>query len=383
MTVPVVLVAGVHGPARTAVVDRLLRENPDAAAIHHDLRNAESGTVVRTVRDTGGLRERTEIRLDHACITCATREDLLPQLLTWARLAPVLVVELWDSVEPRTVAEALDQVDLRDVLRLTAVLTALDAEHLPVDICRGERLRDVAKSSAAGDERFLAEVLARQIEYATALVLPELMPAPLPGLDPEDLALCRDVLSHLAPTIPVIGPGQMLPSVLGPGLCAGELAARVDPATARLPCEAHTPAADTVVWHRTGPLHPERFFDAADALATESVRSRGRFWLANRPDRMIAWDAVAGIIEIQDAGPWLATLPDADWNGLPPERRVVAELDWTPEHGDRVQHLVFTGPNLDRTHIHTLLDACLLTPGEPATPASDPFAPLLDPQKTA
>ncbi|WP_342775658.1 GTP-binding protein [Nonomuraea deserti] len=41
-----------------------------------------------------------------------------------------------------------------------------------------------------------------------------------------------------------------------------------------------------------------------DELATSTVRSRGRFWLANRPHRMLAWDAVAGAVSVEDVGPW-------------------------------------------------------------------------------
>ncbi|MFB4315908.1 GTP-binding protein [Actinomadura sp. 21ATH] len=54
-------------------------------------------------------------------------------------------------------------------------------------------------------------------------------------------------------------------------------------------------------------------------------------------------------------------------------------MDWSPDHGDRVQHLVLTGPGLDRDRIHALLDSCLLGPGEPATALDDPFAEILDP----
>ncbi|MEZ7124793.1 hypothetical protein ACBR40_05620 [Nonomuraea sp. AD125B] len=80
-------------------------------------------------------------------------------------------MELWDTVEPRSVAEAIDREESREILRLTAVLTALDAAALPEDITRGERLGEVGKPAAEGDRRHLAEVLARQLEYATGLVL--------------------------------------------------------------------------------------------------------------------------------------------------------------------------------------------------------------------
>nr|BFE84323.1 hypothetical protein GCM10020093_069240 [Planobispora longispora] len=215
------------------------------------------------------------------------------------------MVELWDSVEPRSVAEAIDCAEAHDALRLTAVLTALDAAHMPIDITRGDRLAETGQMAAGGDERHLAEVLARQIEYATGLVLH--------GGDEEDADLARAVLGHLAPVTPVFGV-DTLPEVTGAALCTGTLAERVDPATAQLPCDTQTDEVTTVVWHRLRPLHPARLFEAVDELATVSVRSRGRFWLATRHECMLAWDAVAGIVSVEDAGPWLAALPEAAWD---------------------------------------------------------------------
>lgn len=379
MSVPVVLVAGLHGSARTAVVDRLLREHPGALAIHHDLRGLSGGLVVRTVRDAEVVVERALVRLDHGCVTCTVRQDLVPELLRRASGATLLVADLWDSVEPRSVAEVLG--GLRDRrIRLTGVLTALDAELMPADICRGERLAEIGKAGAAGDERYVAGVLAHQVEYATALAVPDVPPVPASAYD---LRLCGEILGHLAPMTPVAMAGDPLPALTGPALRVHELAARVDPATAQLPCQAHTPAVDTVVWRRTRPLHPSRFFAAMDTLAARSVRGRGRFWLANRPDRMLAWDTVAGVVTIEDTGPWLAALPEAAWADIGPARRAAAALDWSPDHGDRVQHLVLTGPELDPARIHPLLDDCLLRPGEAVDDLDDPFAGLLDLRRTA
>ncbi|GGK71155.1 cobalamin biosynthesis protein CobW [Sphaerisporangium melleum] len=380
MSTPVVLVAGLHSPARTATVDRLLNEHPASLAVHHDLRAITTDRVERVVRNAAGVLEVTDVRLAHGCVTCTVREDLLPLLARLAPTASLLVVDLWDSVEPRPVAEAIDRDEARDVLRLTSVLTALHTEWTPVDITRGDRLTEVGRPAAKGDQRYLAEVLARQLEYATGLVLY--------GGGEEDDELSRAVLAHLAPVTPV---HQLtgLPEVTGGALCATELAERVDPATARLPCDARNEEITTVVWRRTRPLHSGRLFEAVDELVTTTVRSRGRFWLAGRNKRMLAWDAVAGVISVEDAGPWLAALPDSAWDTASPARRAAAALDWHPVHGDRVQHLVFTGPDLDRRHLHGLLDSCLLThEEETAGPLAwaaydDPFAHLLDARETA
>ncbi|MEU4539547.1 GTP-binding protein [Streptosporangium sp. NPDC023825] len=380
MSTPVVLVAGLHAQARTAAVDRLLHDHPGAVAVHHDLRSVTTGRVERLVRDHGGVLDLAEIRLAHGCVTCTVREDLLPQLIRYAATARLLVVDLWDSVEPRPVAEAIDSEQARDTLRLTSVLTALDAEHMPIDITRGDRLTETGQPAARGDERHLAEVLARQIEYATGLVLH--------GGDDGDDELARAVLGHLAPVTPLFGVGA-LPEVSGAALCTGTLAERVDPATAQLPVDARTEEVTTVVWHRLRPLHPARLFDAVDELATTSVRSRGRFWLATRHERLLAWDAVAGVVSVEDAGPWLAALPEAAWDMVSPARRSAAALDWNDITGDRVQHLVFTGPDLDRERLHALLDSCLLTQEETLagsdawTGYDDPFAHILDLEEIA
>ncbi|MGI5290355.1 GTP-binding protein [Nonomuraea polychroma] len=334
MSVPVVLVAGLHGTARAAVVDRLLADHPGAVVVRHEPR--------------------------------AGCEELVAGLRRLAQAAALLVVEVGDAGEPRVVAEAV----IGGGLRLTGVLAALDARHMPIDIIRGDRLDPAPAGQGLGPH--VGEVLARQIEYATCLALA--------GGDAEDVELAAAVLAHLAPCTPVHHLCDGLPRLTGPALCPRELAARVDPGTALLPCDAQTGAVTTVVWRRLRPLHPARLYAAAGELAACTVRGRGRFWLASRHERMLEWDAVAGQVTVRDAGLWMAALPEAAWDALDPARRAGAALDWNPIIGDRVQHLVFTGPDLDRDRIHALLDACLLTPPEALAGSAawraydDPFA---------
>ncbi len=103
---------------------------------------------------------------------------------------------------------------------------------------------------------------------------------------------------------------------------------------------------------------------APEDLCCAAARSRGRFWLADRPDTLLAWDAAGGALCVEDAGPWLASLPDAAWDPVPPVRRATAAPDWHPERGDRCRHLVFTSPGLDRDGLARLLHLCLLTDAE-------------------
>ncbi len=136
------------------------------------------------------------------------------------------------------------------------------------------------------------------------------------------------------------------------------------PACALLPAEADAHGVATLVWRRHRPFHPERLYEALEDLTCAAARSRGRFWLADHPDTLLHWDAAGGALCVESAGPWLASLPDAAWDMVPPVRRAAAALDWHPEHGDCCQHLVFTSPGLDRDGLEQLLESCLLTDAE-------------------
>ena len=100
---------------------------------------------------------------------------------------------------------------------------------------------------------------------------------------------------------------------------------------------------------------------------------------------MLARDAAGGSLAVQDCGPWLASLPDQEWERYSPERRVAAAAGWDARYGDRVQLLAFTAQDLDADGIRELLDSCLLTDEELAAGEAgwktlqDDFAELLDP----
>ncbi|MEU0630950.1 GTP-binding protein [Streptomyces sp. NPDC005989] len=375
---PVAVVGGLHSDARRETVERLLRTVPGSVALHHDLATAAEGTVRRLVRDASGELSYGQAPLVDDCACCALREDLVPELERLAadgatRLA---VVELWDSVEPRAMAEAV-VTHGGDTLELTNVMTAVDPALVMPCLGNGDDLADVGLAAAASDRRTVGDTWARQLEYAPVLVLVD-----GDGAYEEDRAL----LTQLHPTarqVPV--ESEELGLIAFAGFDVESAAAAQHPACALLPQEADAAGVATLVWHRHRPFHPERLFQALEELCCAAARSRGRFWLADRPDTLLAWYAAGGALCVESTGPWLASLPDAAWDMVPPVRRAAAALDWHPEHGDRCQHLVFTSPGLDRDGLAGLLDACLLTDAEYAAgpeawrrlPA--PFDSFLDP----
>ncbi|GAB3974342.1 CobW family GTP-binding protein [Streptomyces sparsus] len=355
---PVVVVGGLHADARTATATALLNAVPGSVALHHDLASATGGSVRRIVRESRGVLDTGHAPLVNDCACCALREDLVPELerLAASGLCRLAVVELWDSVEPRAMAEVI-AAHSGDELRLAGVVTAVDPALVLPCLGNGDDLAEAGLAAAATDHRTVADTWARQLEYPSVLALVD---GPEPA-DDEDLAL----LHQLHPTARHVRLDDAdLVAVATSGFDVQSAAARQHPACALLPQAASADGVETFVWHQVRPFHPARLYAALEDLCQAAARSRGRFWLADRPDTLLAWDAAGGALCVEDAGPWLAALPDAAWEMVPPTRRAAASLDWHPEHGDRTQHLVFTSPDLDREGLCELLDSCLLTDDE-------------------
>ncbi|MEU2314779.1 CobW family GTP-binding protein [Streptomyces albidoflavus] len=375
---PVAIVAGLHADARRAAVEELLRTVEGSVALHHDLATAVTGTVRRTVRDRSGELGAGDTPMVNDCACCALREDLVPELRHLAgdgrtRLA---VVELWDSVEPQAMAEVV-AAHGGEELTVTAVMTAIDPALILPCLGNGDDLAESGLAAARTDQRTVADTWARQLEYAPVLAVAESEEA-----DDEDRAL----LAQLHPTARhvLIGSGELARFAFA-GFDPEAASVAQHPACALLPQEADEAGVATTVWHRDRPFHPGRLFAALEDLACAAARSRGRFWLADRPDTLLVWDCAGGALCVEEAGPWLAALPDAAWEMVPPVRRAAAALDWHPAHGDRCQHLVFTSPGLDSDGLVRLLDSCLLTEEEFRAgrrllrELPDPFARFLDP----
>jgi G3E family GTPase len=368
----VVIVGGLHAEARKAAVGQLLADVPGSVVLHHDLATAAAGTVVRTIRDVTGILSAGETPLVDDCACCALREDLVPELrrLDAAGTLRLAVVELWDSVEPKAMAEVV----AAGGLTVTGVITAVDPALVLPFLGNGDDLAERGLAAAATDRRTVADTFARQLEYAPVLAVLD-----SPETDDED----RELLAQLHPTARQVSirsgsrtdpAGARYPvwhsahSPLVRAALAGfdveSAAAAQHPACALLPAEADAHGVSTLVWHRRRPFHPERLYEALEDITCAAARSRGRFWLADRPDVLLHWDAAGGALCVESAGPWLASLPDAAWDMVPPVRRAAAAMDWHPEHGDCCQHLVFTSPGLDREGLERLLESCLLTDAE-------------------
>ncbi|WP_323746056.1 CobW family GTP-binding protein [Catenulispora pinisilvae] len=384
---PVVIVTGLHREQRRQAVRELFRQ-PGAVVLHHDLSKAGEGEVIRQVWERDGLRAE-RVPLVNDCPCCALREDLLPLLVRLAvagrhRLA---IVDLWDGSDPEPLVATIAGEDVAgdrrmdEFVKVVGVVAAVDPLRVVADLRRNDALADHGLHTGPDDEGTIAETLAHQIEYANVLAVGYASDA-----DEHELRTGLAMLRRLSPTARALTlqTQQLVPAALA-GFDVEQAAQRVDPALALLPTQGEDDGVHTLVWRRRRPLHPGRLYEALEQLVPVAERSRGRFWLANRPGVMLAWDAAGASLTVGDCGPWLAALSDAEWEEHPPERRAAAAMEWDPRYGDRVQLLSFTSPGLDIDAVAGILDDCLLTDdevaaGEPAWRGlPDAFEELLDP----
>ncbi|MGW7190092.1 cobalamin biosynthesis protein CobW, partial [Streptomyces sp. NPDC054838] len=154
-----------HADARKETVEHLLRSVPGSIALHHDLSSASDGNVLRTLRDCGGAISADQTPLVNDCACCALREDLVPALKRLAAGGPtsLAVVELWDSVEPRAMAEVI-VAHGGGVLELTNVITAVDPALVLPCLGNGDDLAEAGLAAAATHRRPVGDPWARPLE---------------------------------------------------------------------------------------------------------------------------------------------------------------------------------------------------------------------------
>lgn len=344
---PVVTLASVDVVARGAAVGGMLCDAPDGVAVVYDIEPGAGDRVTlhRSVSGSSGVREREAVVLEHGCLSCTLREDLLPTL---HRLAeddlPFVVLGLPVTAEPLAVVRALQSEVGR--LRAAAVVTAIDGEGLVDDVLGDATLAERGSTLFPGDRRALGEVLAHQVEYSDVVA----------SISPLSRTAAR-LVSHLA--VPQFRIDQIPVHGLDPRHLGRVRRPSRDP---RGDLQAVTPpTADdgdgvwTIDLRAERPLHPGRFLERVEALGAGRLRSRGHVWLASRPELACAWDGAGGQVSIGALGPWSrgrASTRIVVTGTEPSQRRRVARafhgLELTAEEHARGSHWwVARGDDLD------------------------------------
>ncbi|MFC0624703.1 CobW family GTP-binding protein [Kribbella deserti] len=362
---PVTLLAGLAEETRATVAHNLLRSAAAGTVlIEYDVTAMSGGTVIRIARTTSGVIDREVIEMGHPCVSCAMRASLVPVLVSIAATDKygAVLVSIPAAGDPQALAEEI-AAEAADELRVDAVITVLDGSTFVADMSGEDLLQDRDIPTAAEDGRAVAEVLARHVEYANALIVD----------DPAATALARAINPHA-----LIHTTRTAASLLGLRLHDPDTAETwVEPGSTCAPLNDEGDVR-TLVWQADRPFHPQRLFDALEDIVAGTARGKGTVWLASQPSNRLGWDSFGASIAIGVLGPWLADLPAERWSEVGESHQARALFEWHPEHGDRASYLSITGAGLDTGELRELLDGCLLRRDEWISDLADPFAPYLE-----
>jgi G3E family GTPase len=280
--VPVVVLTSMDPVLRDSTVFAAVADVPGVVVLRHDLSSARStGTMRRVVSDVGGVVEDETLLLEHSCLSCALREDVLPTLARLVRAGrwAAVVLALPVASDPVPVLRALGGElaggEVARLVHVSSVLAVVDGAGFAGDLFGEDLLADRGLATVPEDRRSVGEVLAAQVEAADLVVAHGLADA-----------VARDLLAHLGgPAVPVVEDLH--------GLAGAELlrdrhdvvrgARTGDPRWVEPTGAQDTDRVWTLDLHSWRPMHPARLLDRIETLAAGPCRGRGRLWLPTRP----------------------------------------------------------------------------------------------------
>ncbi|GAB2686958.1 CobW family GTP-binding protein [Thalassiella azotivora] len=306
-TMPVTILSTTDPVLRDGTAFSVLADAPDTVSVRHDLSTSEgAGTLRRVVSDARGVIEDVTLPLEHSCLSCALREDVLPTLVRladdgrWSHALLALPV----GSEPLPVVRGLSGGDVagrpvRDAVRLAGSVCVLDGDTLEHDLLDDDLLVERGLEHGPDDRRAVGEALAHQLELAH-LVLVD-------GTDGRSVpARPAALLAHLVAPETTVRPGPH--EVPGAAVLADRHEPgswhRVDPLRVEPTAAPDTDGVWTLDLSTWRPLHPGRLLDRIEDLGAGRLRARGRFWLPTRPEDVAVWDGAGGQLSIGGAGPW-------------------------------------------------------------------------------
>jgi G3E family GTPase len=381
MTELVVLCGTVReGVERT--IGRMRELDPGVVVLHHELHDLGRGRVHRRLR-RGADDERTVLELAHGCVSCTIREDVLPTLAALTGTVDRVVLHLDPRLEPEPVCWALGAVlfepgegraacTAADLVDLRGVVAVLDTDTWLDDATGDATLPERGLSTLPDDERTVAQLAVGQAEFADVLVT----------AGPQATGRTAAVLDRLAPTAPRLTTDtachRLFCAGLGPDARRGVPGGVHDPLLRGTPPLEESGGVRTLLFSERRPFHPDRLHDAIDTLLDGVVRTRGRVWLATRPDAVLWLESAGGGLRIAHAGDWLDGADEQAWADAGDQRRALAALSWHPRWGDRAQDLVVLCHEADPDDVDAALRRALLTDAEIAA-GEDAWAALPDP----
>lgn len=318
------VLATVDPVLRASAAMNLCLDRPDLVTITHDILGEG---IRRVVADSTGVLQTEIVPLEHACLGCAIREDVIPTLEYLQRSGrwTHALVALPVSAEPAPLLRALDtEMCLTGALRgarYGTTLAIVDAVNLVADAFDDTRIAGGLSALHDDDDRVMAEVLAPLLTIADTIVLASEHEAPAAAiaaarhLRGDGASVVCTTLEDLSHAAPLTSRGR-----------ARDTLERADPLRASRRIVADEAGVWTLSLSSERPFHPGRLRANLHRLADHPVRSRGVFWVASRPGTACVWDGAGRQLSVGECGRWGRKLPRTHLTitGTGDEREVIS-----------------------------------------------------------
>lgn len=386
---PVTVLSGFLGAGKTTLLNHILnnREGKRVAVIVNDM--SEVNIDAQLVREGGAELSRQEeklVEMSNGCICCTLREDLLVEITRLAQenRFDYLLIETTGISEPLPIAETFtfsdeDGTSLGDVAQLDTMVTVVDGYNFLKDYSSQDMLGDRGESLGEEDERTVVDLLVDQIEFCDVLILNK-----TDLMTPTEIGQLEGILKTLNPRAQLLHSsfGKVpLDRIMNTGLFDFDQAAEAPGWLQELRGE-HVPETEeygisSFVYRSRLPFHPQRLWQWFNSEWPGVVRSKGRYWIASRPDYCATWSQAGAVTRTELAGMWWVATPNEYW---PEDEESFQHIKsrWQEPFGDRQQELVIIGMHMDKAALTAQFDACLLTEAEIAL-GIDAWKHLTDP----
>lgn len=301
--VPVLVVAGMAPEPMVAATLALQWDLPSVVVVQHAI-DPDHDTLVRTVSDINGIVEQEEIDLEHACTSCAIREDVVPTLerLAASRKWGAIVAQLPVTAEPMQVCRVVEGVPgAAPHVRIGAVIVALDGATLMDDLVGDDLIAERNLPVREDDPRGVAETTSAFVEYADVVTI-------FAEADDRGRALVETLARSGVPVVD--GLSYIDATELADGIHNHpETEDWVSPVGA---VNNLAPAGEgvwTLDFRSERPFHPHRLRERIATLGGGARRSRGCFWVPSRPAQVCQWDGAGGMLSIGSFDHWSGKAP--------------------------------------------------------------------------
>jgi G3E family GTPase len=372
---PVTVLSGFLGAGKTTLLNHILnnREGKRVAVIVNDM--SEVNIDAQLVREGGAELSRQEeklVEMSNGCICCTLREDLLIEITRLAKenRFDYLLIETTGISEPLPIAETFtfaddDGISLGDVAKLDTMVTVVDGYNFLRDYSSQDMLAMRGESLGEEDERTVVDLLVDQIEFCDVLILNK-----TDLMQPSEIAQLESILKTFNPRARIIHSqfGQVpLDSLMNTGLFDFDQAAEAPGWLQELRGE-HVPESEeygisSFVYRARKPFHPERLWQWFNSEWPGVVRSKGRYWIASRPEFCGTWSQAGAVTRTELAGMWWVATANEHW---PEDEDSFNHIKsrWEEPYGDRQQEIVIIGMQMDKANIEARFNTCLLTDDE-------------------